>query len=973
MSKCLFLPFLVICFFTITSCNNIPSNSKSLSKETSEMENEQDGMEAYMKYQFNRTKDPALNKVPYERLAIAEKEAFRRNNLQQRTYSNLSWTERGPNNIGGRTRAVVEDKNDATGNTIFAGSVGGGIWKCTNFKSSSYSWVKMNDHMGNLAVTCMVQDPTNLLVLYAGSGEGYYNSDAIRGGGIFKTTDGGVNWQPLTSTIPNASIGNSSFYYLQDIAVTSNGTVYASSRGATSCDGGIYKSIDGGITWTRVVGTNFGGSCQYTTGNDIDIASNGDIYVTTGLQGSSSNSYGRVFKSPAALGALQGNLGQWTDITPAPPSGEAGFKRVELSSAPSSPTTLYVLCQKYNASSVTKFYKSTDAGTSWTPVDVPSWCDQGTTKSDFTRSQAWYDLAVEFSPTNPNRLFIGGVDVMRSTDGGFNFAQASRWSTFGCGSYPFIHADIHNIVFLSGSSNDMVVSCDGGMFYSADGGITFTNRNQNYNVTQYYAVAIHPSAGSNYMLAGAQDNGSHRFTSFGVNSVSTATGGDGAFCFIDQLDPTYQITSYVYSNYRISRNSGLSFDITTSDGNGDFINPGDYDSRSKILYCGYTAGKIGRVTNIVSGTPTIEAVSISQIGSRYATTIKVDPNTLNRVYIGIGYTSGNLVRVDNANSTFLTTTNVSIPGVYGNISSIDVEDGNANHLLVTVSNFGVTSVYESSDGGISWTSIEGDLPDMPVNSGVFLPMGDKRIALATALGVWTTGSAIGTSTSWVPDNDGMANVSSEMLKFRKSDSTIAVATHGRGVFTTTLASALPLKLISFSGNVQNQQGILNWRTASETNTYQFVVEKSIDGKEYTTIGNVKAAGFSANVKVYNFTDNSLKAGANYYRLKMVDKDGKYTYSNIVVLKNDGEIASPQVVNNPFGNYIDIRFAKIPEGEVTLQLRNASGTLLKTQRFANISQNTLRVKVGDARLLSKSIYVLSIFTQNQTYTFRVMKE
>ena len=961
-----FIFFVLITFASCSSRQQNPTQSNA-----TEVENEQDGMEQYYEYIFNKTKDPALNTIPSERLAFAQLEADRRSNLLHRTSSNLTWTERGPNNIGGRTRAVLEDKNDVTGNTIFAGSVGGGIWKCTNFKSSGYSWAKMNDHMENLAISCIAQNPTTPSIMYAGTGEGFSNADAIRGGGIFKSIDGGTTWQPLPSTIPNPSLGNISFYYVQDIAVTVAGDVYATSKGSSSCDGGVFKSIDGGDSWTKVIGA----SCNYCTGNDFKIAANGDLYVTTGLQGGSPGTYGRVFKSPASLGTAQGDAGQWTDITPAAPIGESGFRRIELACSPSSATDVYLLCQKYNSSGVTMFYKSLDGGTNWTPVNVPNWCDQGTIKTDFTRGQAWYDLIAAYSPTNSNRLFIGGVDLMRSTDGGQTFVQASKWSgSSSCGSYPYIHADIHNIIFLNGSLNDMVVTCDGGIFYSPDGGITYTNRNSNYNVTQYYAVAIHPTAGSNYMLAGAQDNGSHRFTNPGVNFVTTASGGDGAFCFIDQIDPTYQITSYVYSNYYISRNGGASFDYNASSSAGNFINPGDYDSRSKILYCGNSTGKFGRVINIASGIPTIETVSPSLMISKNATTFKVDPNTINRLYIGLGYSSSlNILRVDDANTTSPITSSVSIPGAYGNLSSIDVEIGDPSHLLATLSNYGVTSVYESTDGGTSWSNIEGDLPDMPVNSGVFLPLGDKRIALATELGVWTTGSAAGTPGTWVPDNDGMANVSSDMLKLRISDSTLAVATHGRGVFTTSLSAALPLKLISFTGNIQSQEGVLNWKTASESNTSHFAVEKSLDGKEYVVLANVNAAGNSNRLKTYQYIDKELTPGKNYFRLKMIDKDGKFTYSNIVLLKYEGIKNMPKIITNPFRNYIDIRFAKLPEGEVTMQLTNASGAVIKTQRFTNISQNTVRLEVGNAKLLSKSVYSLSIFTNTNKYTQQVFKE
>lgn len=976
MSKLYSTIYLLLVCFIIASCNAGQSGKNNPEKSVSAAEDEQDGMEAYMQYLFKRTKDPALNYVPYERLEFAKNEAIRRSAFQNRTNSDLIWTERGPNNIGGRTRALLVDKNDATGNTVFAGSVGGGIWKCTDFKSSNYNWTKVNDNMENLAIGSLAQDPANPLVMYAGTGEGFYNVDAIRGGGIFKSTDGGATWSVLSSTIPSAA--NYNFYYVQKIVVNTNGDVYASTRGASSSYGGVFKSTDGGNSWARVLGTVIGGLNYYSRGNDLELSSNGDLYATTGLQGTSVGSYGRVFKSAASLGAIQGDAGQWTEITPTPPTGESGFRRIELAVAPSSPQTLYVLCQKFNASSVTKFYKSTNGGTSWTAISVPSWCDQGSFTSDFTRGQAWYDLIATFDPNDPSKLFIGGVDVMKSTNGGTSFTQATRWSNSSCGSMPIIHADIHNIIYMNGSSNDMIVSNDGGVYYSSDGGTTFSNRNSNYNVTQYYAVALHPNAGSNYMLAGAQDNGSHKFGNAGINAVTYATGGDGAFCFIDQIDPTYQITSYVYSNYRVSRNSGASFTNTTNDSNGDFINPCDYDSRSKILYCGYTAGTYGRMTNIASGTLSIGSVSVSALGTLYATAFKVDPNTLNRLYIGADNSGSgstvNVIRVDNANGT-PSATNISIPGGTGNVSSIDVEDGDPNHLLVTFSNFGVSSVFESTNGGTSWSNIEGDLPDMPVNWGIFVPSPDKRIALATAVGVWTTSSAAGsgTGTAWMPDNNGMANVSTDMLKFRKSDSTIAAATHGRGVFTTNLATTLPLKLTSFTGSLQNQHGILNWRTSSESNTSHFEIQKSFDGQRYSKIGSVKAAGNSSSTREYGFSDKEQAQAVNYYRLKMIDNDGKYTYSNTVLLRNASARQSPTVLNNPFNNHLDIRFPKLPAGEVNIQLANGNGTIIQSQRLPSISQNLYRFNIARSASLSKGVYVLTIYNNKEKYSISVIKE
>lgn len=938
------------------------------------IENEQDGIEEAMLQEIKMTSDPALGYIPNERLFEARKVAESRAAVN-RTASGLIWSERGPTNVGGRTRAILVDKNDPTGNTIFAGSAGGGIWKCTDFKSANYTWTRVNDNLENLAISVIAQDPTSPNIMYAGTGEGFGNADAIRGAGIFQSLDGGSNWSRLASTAPTFA---NDYTYIQDIVVTAAGQIYAACRSTVYCNnGGIMKSTDQGASWTRVIGTyNSSGSCAdalYFRGNDLEIAANGDLYATTGLSGSSNATYGHVFKSPATLGSAQGDAGQWTEITPTPPTGESGFRRIELACAPSSSSRVYLLCQKYNDYSVTKFYRSNNGGTSWTAINVPSWCDQGTIKTDFTRGQAWYDLIAAFDPANASKLLIGGVDVMSSSDGGSTFSQLTRWSPgTACGaSLSQIHADIHNIIFMNGTSGNIIISNDGGLFYSADGGVTFTGKNNGYNVTQFYAVAIHPDAGSSYLLAGAQDNGSHKFVNAGLGASTTVTGGDGAYCFIDQVDPNIQITSYVYCNYYISRNGGGFFNYNLSNSNGDFVNPSEYDSKSKLLYCGYGLGVMGRVKNIASGTPAVDQMAISNISSQYVSTLKVDPNTDNRLYIGAYSGQVKIVRIDNANAVTPTYTTLGFPAVSGYISSIDVEDGNANHLLATLSNYGVISVYESIDGGAIWSNIEGDLPDMPVRWGLFIPGSNARIALATELGVWTTATPIGSTPSWSPDNNGMANVKTNMIRFRKSDSTLAIATHGRGTFTTSLA-VLPVRLAGFTGYLQGDNAMLQWKTASESNTSVFEIERSYAGSEYKKVGTVIAAGNSSTLRSYSFYDREIAHAANYYRLKMVDKDGSSVYSNIVLLKSSNINQKATVLNNPFRDYIDVRFDKVPAGKVVLQLVNMNGSTFKTQSYSSVSQSIIRFAIG-SKAISAGTYVLTIFADGEKISKKVLKQ
>ena len=214
-------------------------------------------------YQQNylATIDPATGTVPSERLMSAYYYAEHKRNQNTTGNQNgaygpitsptaISWEERGPSNIGGRTRAVMFDPNDGTNKKVFAGGVGGGLWYTTDITNSGASWTKVNDLMDNLAITTLAYDPTGTDTLFAGTGEGYYNLDAIRGAGIFKSTDAGATWTQLAAT------NNSNFYYVQKVIVhPTTGDIYAATR-----NNGIMRSQNGGTSWSKVLGSGTGAS-----------------------------------------------------------------------------------------------------------------------------------------------------------------------------------------------------------------------------------------------------------------------------------------------------------------------------------------------------------------------------------------------------------------------------------------------------------------------------------------------------------------------------------------------------------------------------------------------------------------------------------------------------------------------------------------------------------------------------------------
>jgi type IX secretion system substrate protein len=768
------LPAILFSVIALVSC-------KSPSNEEDEEKLEMDGMQKAIRQEFFMTRDPALNIVPKERLLTAMRFM---SNARTSQITELTWNERGPNNIGGRSRAILIDKRDPTGNTVFAASVSGGIFKTTNFTSASANWTVIDDHMANMAVTVLVQDRNNLNTMYAGTGEGWFNVDAVRGAGIFKSTDGGVTWSQLAST--------AQFEYVQDIVIDNNGNVYASLRNLSSTNRGVMRSVNGGTSWTQVLGIPLT-DIVYTTGRaaDLEVASNGDIYATLGIFTRT-----MVLKSDfASHGATTGAAGTWTDITPT--HSDITF-RGELAVAPSDPQKLYLMMQDSATDKVLKFYTSNNGGSSWTSTPVAS----GSALDDALNggsSQTWYDLISAVDSSNANIVVVGGIELAKSTNGGSTWTAISNPAS--------VHVDQHALVFLN--SSNLLVGNDGGIYHTSN--LTnpnpgFSQKNNGFNATQFYGCDFHPTD-DNYFLAGAQDNNTQKFTSPGINSTTPVVGGDGTIPHIRQTDGQLQIAASTSNTYYRSTNGGNTFTSlggAINNGRGQFINPTDLDDNQNILYAGDDIGKYYCITGL-DGSPSGSVKTVTQMGDRGMTAVKLDPTATNTIWIGASTVEGSasalpplVLKITNANTTPVvasTTTIAAGNGAY--ISSIDVDPDNVNNVLVTVSNFGTPSVWESTNGGASFTNIEGNLPDMPVLCGLFAPPGAQLsgtaaggIILGTDLGVWTTSSVNGASTQWIPNNNGLANVPVYMIKYRGANTSLVAATHGRGLFTTTLTGVV---------------------------------------------------------------------------------------------------------------------------------------------------------------------------------------
>ncbi len=732
---------------------------------------------------FLLTMDPALGYPPTERVqTLSEGIQNMLNNpppiAPGESVSN-AWTERGPSNVGGRTRALMWDPDGS--NKVWAGGVTGGLWYNPDITSAASKWVAVNDFWDNIAVTCIAYDPNNNNIMYVGTGEGFTANgpSSSRGAGVWRTLDGGNSWSQLDAT-------KDDFYYVSDVVVRNNagvselyvGVLRRYDNNAFHGVQGLYRSLDSGASFAQVL--PIATSAAHAPA-DLEISASGRIFVGT-LANSFGNGGGKIFFSDDGTSwTLSDNL--------------AGAGRVEIAASPSDPNTLYAIYEKNNV--VENIRWCLDGGFTWIPdLNEPNDLDLGIPATDFSRGQAWYDLALAVDPNDSSVFISGAIDLFFHTSfGGSTIKHVSKWSNnANLNTLPvsLVHADQHAIVFKPGSSDTVIFGNDGGVYYTDDLSNATTSdviepRNNGYNVTQFYSGAIHPTSGANYFLAGAQDNGTQQLNTAGIDeNPEEASGGDGGFCFIDQTDPTFQFTSYVYNNWYRSTNAGASFPgfISDNGSTGWFINKADYDDINDILYAAYNEDSILRLNN-ATGAVNIEFLPIALGGSSPASSINVSPySTTDTTILFVGTVSGRIFKIVEANTATPTITDIDLGTTLpvASISCIEV-GASDDELLVTFFNYGVNSVWYSDNGGVTWVDKEGDLPDMPVRWSLFNPLDRKEVILATEVGIWKTADISAGGVSWTPSTSGLANVRVDMLQLRASDNEVLAATHGRGLFT----------------------------------------------------------------------------------------------------------------------------------------------------------------------------------------------
>lgn len=794
------------------------------------------------------------------------------------------------------------------------------------------TWRPVDDFFASLSVMRIVADPHNEGVMYFCTGEGFLNENPqkaasiARGAGVWKSTNYGLTWDLLPSTM------NDSFIYSQDMVVhPQSGDIYVA-----TLYGGLMRSKDDGQTWESVLGQ--------TTGNagtdriaDIEITADGHLLVALG-----------VWVTDGIYFSETGDATDWEIRM----NGITGnYMRIEMATAPSDSGRAYAItCNPSDGYRIGGIFRTDDKGLNWTEVSMP-----GNDPDVLAKRQAWYDLIVKVDPGNKDVVLAGGLDIFRSRDGGINWQPLTDGHGSpphinapgikrGADTLPYVHVDQHEIVFLT--SDTVFFGNDGGIYCSfnmtADSPV-FQDLNLNYNVTQYYACAIHPFAGSHSIIGGTQDNGSSGSTSEGISAWDMLSWADGSYCAIHPVDGDAYFTSTQYR--RIYRRVGDDLDTLTNsqitDNNTLFINPIEIDPvHGNILYQASSSG-LWRLKNAKTATKNEWQRSCRPFGSISA--IGICSDVQNTVFIG-RTGGGRIYRIENADvspSTYLPLNadpSGNLPSS-GYCSGIFVDPDDGNHVIVTYSNYGIESVWESINAlgaTPSWSNVEGNLPDLPVRWATLHPTNRQVCYAATDAGVFITTKLDGANTVWQPMNEGMANIRVDMIRYRASDQLFVAATHGRGMFT---------------GKPDPSTYHIKWEERGPRN---------IGGRTRTIL-----------VDPWNSSGKELWAGSVSGGLWHIDN-----YDSISVTKPvlDYKPYSVKVYPNPTaGGEINVHITGLPGTAVKLELISLSGQLILEDNVTIGTEGEYGYQIGlpRTRRMADGMYFLRVVNKEQREVIRVL--
>ncbi len=773
--------------------------------------------------------------APAEHLWTAweEKKAMEKNSK-----ATSDWSDKGPFSVSsvrgqGRINTVVVDPNTAS--TIYAGAPTGGLWRSTN---TGTTWTPLTDDLPQIGVSGIAIDSNDSNIIYIATGD--VNAGDSYSVGVLKSIDAGATWNATgdLGDISGTVRVNSSAPVAGDIIIdpTNSNKIWVATGG------GLFVSENGGTSWENKI--------------------NGDIKDLKLKPGDPNTVY--AVTSNTFYVSTNGNT--FNVITNGLPALTISGMRIEVT--PAAPNNVYVLAAKSQNQDFAfdGIYVSSDSGSTFTKTSE--------TNDIFGNTQAWYTLTFSVSNTDPNTMFVGVLDIWKSTDGGNDFTKINDWTITNS---TYTHADIHFMRYYDGV---LYAGTDGGIYRSANDGGTFTDLTQDMSISQFYKVSVSKQT-SNKLAGGLQDNGGFALSNNTWHNYHDGDGMDAA------SDPNSENTFYGFSQFggqlEVTNDGGVTHSfVTSSPSQGNWVTP-LVINKSSVVYAGFD-----RLYKLENNSWIGVSTSLGSILNE----LEIDPSNNDNIFASSAAT---LFKSTDKGKTFATLSSF-FTGITGaKITSIEVHNSNSDIVWVTtssvnnntpISGFTGGGVFKSTNGGASFTDISSGLPDeakFVVRHHPFTT--NNSIYVGTALGVYHRNDD---DNVWEVFSTNLPNVAVADLEINPYDNTITAGTYGRSIWQSAIPAITQpnneVDLIAIAspnnsvtcGNIAPKLKITNNGASTATS---FTVNYNIDGGANQTFNWTGSIATNATAEIEVAAIENLSEGNHTLNVEIVQANDANLFNN----------------------------------------------------------------------------------------------